>query len=378
MITVLYIDQEKEAHETLRLVFPREFYIFSAYSGEEGLQHLREKKPQIVILNISLPDTSGMQMLSKINASISAPPVIMISDRTNVQYIVRSMKLGAFDYLEKPFPLKVLKESILKAARLHESRKSALRSIVTHPELSPLIGESEQMLEVKGLIQKYAPSDYPILITGESGTGKEIVAHTIHKLSPRSSGPYVAENCGAIPRTLIETALFGSEQGAYTDARSKPGSFERAHRGTLFLDEIGEMKSAAQINLLRVIESNELVRVGGTRQIRVDVRIVSATNKNLSQAVWKSQFRQDLFYRINTLPIHLPPLRERKGDIPLLTRYFINTMGADKDYDITLNALYKLTEFSWPGNVRELRNVIRRALLLADRGRIEPAHIVFN
>jgi len=376
MITVLYIDPEKEAHESLRLVFPREFHILSAYTGEEGLQTLRQKKPQIVVLHVSLPDTSGIHILSRINASISAPPVIMISDHTNVQYIVRSVKLGAFDYITKPFPLQILKKSILEAARLHGLRKSSLLSSCAHSELSPLIGESEQMLEVKSLILKYAPSNYPILITGESGTGKEIVANTIHRLSSRAAGPYITENCGAIPPTLIETALFGSERGAYTDAKTKPGSFERAHQGTLFLDEIGEMEPSAQINLLRVIESNELVRVGGTKEIKIDVRIVSATNKDLSHAVGESRFREDLFYRINTLPIHLPPLRERKEDIPLLTRYFIDTMGGEEK-EITLDALYKLTECIWPGNVRQLRNVIQRALLLSDKGKIEAPHITF-
>ena len=243
--------------------------------------------------------------------------------------------------------------------------------------MQEMIGESAGMQELKELIRRYAPSNSPVLVLGESGTGKERAARLIHDASRRRDGPYVAVNCGAIPATLLESELFGAEKGAFTDAVSRPGSFERADGGTLFLDEIGEMSPAAQASLLRVIEQKELTRVGGTRTIALDVRVVSASNRELKQDVSAGRFRADLFYRLGVLPIRVPPLRERPADIPLLAVHFLERLGT-ASRTLGGGARERLLAHPWPGNIRELRSVMERAVLAADGGEIRPCHLLFD
>jgi DNA-binding NtrC family response regulator len=289
--------------------------------------------------------------------------------------VVQALKNGAVNYLVKPYGVEDLKKAIVDA--LQYKIPSLPFSQDGDEELEQFIGVSTTIKEIKNLLLTYAPSDSPVLLMGESGTGKEIAAHLIHSLSPRGKGPFVPINCGAIPATLLETELFGSMKGAYTGAVTREGSFERASGGTLFLDEIGEMPKQQQVTLLRVLEQQMVRRVGGNSLIPVDVRIVSATNRNLKEAVEEGLFREDLYYRLHTLFVTLPPLRERKEDIPLLSYFFLQKQGAE-GVKISPPAMEKLKNHTWRGNARELRNIIQRAVLLKrERNIIRPQDILF-
>lgn len=377
MVSVLLIDSDKELHTTLRLVLPLEYKIISAYSGKQGLELMQSASPEIILLTGNLPDISGIELLYTITNSPFSPPVIVIAQDSDISFIVQSVKIGAFDYIKKPIELEKVQTIILKALHEYTSVQNDFISNLEIPELSGIIGNSREMQKIKSFIVKYAPSRYPILITGESGTGKELIAHAIHRLSLCKDGPFVPRNCGAMPTTLIQSELFGSEKGAYTDAVSKPGSFELANHGSLFLDEIGEMDLLAQVQLLRVLESNELIRLGGIKKIKVNVRIITATNKDLKKAIENGEFRKDLFYRINNLIVKIPPLRERKNDIPLLAQHFLS-LTSTNNHILPIRTLQKLREYTWPGNVRELKSTVERAVLLSDTEMIEPNHIVFS
>jgi two-component system, NtrC family, response regulator AtoC len=377
MMSVLFIDSDTDLHTSLKIILPPEFSILSAYNGDMGLAMLRSASPETILLGTNLPDIDSVDLLHQITSSLHYPPVIVVSDKEDISLITKSMRLGAHDFLKKPIELKKLKTSMLSAMQLNCSQYTGIDKEETPSALSEIIGNSRKMQQVKGVLLRYAPSNFPILITGESGSGKEIIASTIHKYSQRRDGPLVAINCGAIPPTLMHSELFGSEKGAFTDAVLRPGSFEQANQGSLFLDEIGEMDPAAQVQLLRAIESREIKRIGGIRKIRLDIRIIAATNKNLAEAIKEKVFRKDLFYRINTLTLHIPPLRDRKSDIPLLAKHFLQTAG-HINYALSIGALQKLSDYLWPGNVRELKAAIERALLPTDGEKIEARHISFN
>ena len=376
MIDIVLIDEDRELHEFLRLVFPKEIQLHSAYSGREGVVKCNEQFPELVLLDIDVHDCDGFDVLTAIKSTTNSPSVIIYSARSTPPYVVKAMKLGASDFLHKPQSMYELKNALFQAVTSRSIMYEKIDEEVDIPELRPFVGRSKLIQKVKYCILKYAKADSALLVTGESGTGKDVVAELVHSLSRRKTGPYVALNCGAIPGTILESELFGSNRGAFTDAVNKPGSFELANGGTLFLDEIGEMEIHSQVKLLRVIEKKQVVHVGGIRSIPVDVRIIAATNSILEQVLKNGTFREDLYYRINTLTIHIPPLRERKEDIPLLVDHFL--AKNDTDYYISPLAMEKLLDHTWPGNVRELKNVLERSVLLTDDNTIVPDHIQFN
>ena len=376
MVKVLFIDDEPTAHKTLELILPDPYVLISAYSARHGMEVVERDGPDVVLLDINLPDMDGVRALKLIAGRPLAPPVIMLTALSEPRLVKEAILAGACDYIVKPIDAGELLGTLRTAVSRSDARRAA-SSEIAEPLMQGMIGESAGMRELKELIRRYAPSDSPVLVLGESGTGKERAARLIHDASRRRDGPYVAVNCGAIPGTLLESELFGAEKGAFTDAVSRPGSFERADGGSLFLDEVGEMTPAAQASLLRVIEQKELTRVGGTRPIRLDVRVVSASNRELKQDVSAGRFRADLFYRLAVLPIRVPPLRERSVDIPLLAVHFLKELGTSSR-TLGDGARELLLAHPWPGNIRELRSVMERAVLAAAGGEIRPCHLVFD
>jgi DNA-binding NtrC family response regulator len=380
MIRILFIDDDPQAQKTLATVLGERYVFHSALTAAEGLDALQAVDPQVVLLDINLPDRSGLDILEEILLRPLAPPVIMLTAYGEVDFVKRAIRAGAYDYILKPYTLDHLEGTIRRAVENIALRRACLRRSAEgggddSPVLGKLVGESRALKELKALIARFAAADSPVLIQGESGTGKELAAAAICGLSPRREGPFEAINCGAIPDTLVEAELFGSEKGAYTDATTRAGCFERADGGTVFLDEIGELPAKAQSSLLRVLEFKRVRRVGGTRQIPLNIRILSATNRNLREEVEAGRFRDDLYYRINVLFLRVPPLRQRARDIPLLCAHFLNA----KRSDLRLHpaAVEKLLSHSWPGNVRELRNVIERAAVLSEGSEIEAGNIQF-
>jgi DNA-binding NtrC family response regulator len=374
MIKVLFIDDDPQAHRTLDLVLPEPYILVSACTARQGIDAAAREHPDVILLDITLPDMDGIQVLRHISAQALPPPVVMLTAMGAPRVVKEAILAGACDYVVKPYEL----AELLGALRTAVAGADARRAVSTGPmTMEGMLGESAGMREVKELILRYAASDSPILVLGESGTGKEMVARLIHDSSRRRSGPCVAINCGALPETLLETELFGAEKGAFTDAVARPGSFEPANGGTLFLDEIGEMSQAAQTRLLRVIEGRSVTRVGGTRPLPLDVRVVSATNRDLRADVASGVFRGDLFYRLGVLPIRIPPLRERACDIPILAVHFLCALGRGETM-LAADAREKLRAHPWPGNIRELRNVMERAALAADGGPIRARHLLFD
>jgi len=374
MIRVLFIDDEPLAHKNLKMVLADSYQVSSAYSGTSGIDKIKKTEQDVVLLDINLPDMNGLEVLKEILALPTSPPVIMLTISDDIRTVVQAIKTGAYDYLTKPYKYLELKARIWRAAQNSELRKARLPF---HPDLQQIIGESPAMKSIKKLIQIFAVNDTPVLILGESGTGKELVAQAIHKVSLRQNGPLIPINCAAIQDTIVESELFGSEKGAFTGAVSKTGLFEQAQNGTLFLDEIGEMSLAAQAKLLRVLETSDLYRVGGTRSIKLNIRIIAATNKDLKKEVENRTFRSDLYYRINVLQIKLPSLKERIDDIPLLCTYFIKTM-TDGKKSITMSAIEKIKTHTWPGNIRELKNVLQRAVIISNGDSIKPENIIYQ
>ena len=371
MVRIIYIEHEKKWQDILRFSLP-DYSIIASYSGKTGLNMVRRRSPDVVLLNHNLPDMGGLEVLKEINSLTMPPPVIILGTCEDPSDVITAIHYGAVDFLSKPYIIKDLKQSITKNLPLkHESTAADEESSII---LKTLIGESSGMRRIKHAIISYALSEAAILITGETGTGKDIIAHLIHRLSGRKNGPYQVMPAGAMPFPLLESQLYGTEKGAFTDAISAAGYFERAHRGTLFIDEIGEMSPYAQVKLLRILEENEITRIGGTAKIPIDVRIVSATNIDLYKALKSKHFRNDLFYRINALSIAVPPLRERVEDIPLLISHFLSLENFGSS--ISNNAVAKMMEYSWPGNIRELRNVIHRAMVLSGSHRIETSSII--
>lgn len=373
MSKLLLIDDEADVQYSFQRIFDSpEVELTTASSGEEGLRLIPKIKPDLVVMDVRMGGMNGLETLRRIRQIDSKLMVILMTAYGTTQTAIEAMKLGAYDYLLKPFDVPKLKELIanaLKAARDMKQVVSYQPLLETEDYELGIVGRSELMQQVFKLIGQLAASDATALITGESGTGKELVARAIYHHSNRSQQPFLAVNCAAIPEQLLESELFGHERGSFTGATmQRVGKFEQCNRGTLFLDEIGDMTPATQTKILRVLQSGTFERVGGNQPIKVDVRIIAATNKALEQAVAARQFREDLFYRLNVVRIHIPPLRERREDIRLLVNYFLKKFAKDQSVpprSIAPAALKALEKYHWPGNVRELENIVRRALVMA-------------
>lgn len=359
------------------------YAVITAERGLEGLKLFIEEEPDIVLLDIHLPDISGINVLESIRKENPNAVVIMVTAFGDIETAVKTIKFGAYDFVEKPFNLEKLKLLIGKALETCSLRKevSQFRSQLSIKYgFSNIIGKSPQMRKILELTKKVAKSDATtILLQGESGTGKDLIAKTIHYESSRASKPFIDVNCTALPETLIESELFGYEKGAFTDAKQmKKGLFELADGGTIFLDEIGDMKPSTQAKLLKIIENKTFKRIGGVKDISVDLRVIASTNKNLAEAVKKENFREDLYYRLKVIPIFLPLLRDRSEDIPPLANFFIDDFN--REFKKNVKGLSKETEkaflnYPWPGNIRELRNVIERAMILENEEYILPEHL---
>lgn len=370
--SILVIDDETNIRRTLALVLEGEgFEVVGAPSAEDGLALLARRRFDAVMLDVCLPGMDGLTALEAILTDDANLPVVMISGHASIRDAVRATRLGAFDFLEKPLGrervLVSLRNCVRRAKELDEL--ASLRA-ERNQRASILLGESPAMVKLRAQIAKVAPTKGRVLITGESGTGKELVAREVHEQSDRASRPFIKVNCAAIPGELIESSLFGHERGAFTSAVGRRrGHFEQADRGTLFLDEIGDMSLSAQAKLLRVLQTGELTRVGGEQTIKVDVRVVAATNRDLEVACKEGTFREDLYFRLNVIPLHSPPLDQRKSDIPLLVNHFLAQVCAENGFrnkPIDDAVVSRLQTRDWPGNVRELRNVVERLVILSD------------
>lgn len=381
---ILIIDDEKLLRWSIEQNLSKEGYtVISAEKGLEGLDLYYAEQPDIVLLDIHLPDISGLNVLETIKKESSNTIVIMVTAFGDIETAVKTIKFGAYDFVEKPFNMEKLKILISKALETVILRKevSQFRTQISKQfGFANIVGKSERMMKIMDLVRKVAKSDATtVLLQGESGTGKDLIAKVIHYESNRAAKPFMDINCTALPDTLIESELFGFEKGAFTDAKQlKKGLFELSEGGTIFLDEIGELKIGTQAKLLKVIENKTFKRIGGIRDITVDLRIVASTNRNLSEEVKKENFRQDLYYRLKVIPIVIPPLRERLDDVPLLAQFFINQFN--RDFKKNVKGLSSETEqaflsYSWPGNVRELKNVIERSMILENDEYILREHL---
>jgi DNA-binding NtrC family response regulator len=376
---VLVIEDERSALQALSLLLSDEGYdVLPADSGQKGLAMALEEAPDLVLLDIRLPDVSGLELLTQIRQeTVDAAVIVMTADTTSTNAI-QAIQLGAFDYISKPIDDEHLLVLIARALEYRnlERQLRKLRTVSPAPPLSGFVGHSAAMQNVYKLIGRVASSDANVLVCGESGTGKELVAGSLHEFSKRAQGPLVKVNCAAIPETLLEAELFGHEKGAFTNAISRRvGRFEQADKGTVFLDEVADLSPALQVKLLRVIQERTIERLGSNVPIRVDFRLIAATGQDLAAAVASGQFREDLYYRLNVLTIELPPLRDRREDIPFLVQRFLGR--SDHPVTIRQDALDCILAHNWPGNVRELENVITRALVLAPGGIITPECIQF-
>ncbi len=383
MSKLLLIDDETDVQYSFRRIFDSpDIELFTASSGEEGLEQITRVRPDLVIMDIRMGGITGMETLRRIRQMDTKLLVILMTAYGTTQTAIEAMKLGAYDYLLKPFDVPKLKDIITKALKAAKDMKQ----VVSYQPLlesedyeSGVVGRSEVMQQVFKLIGQVAASDATALITGESGTGKELVARAIYHHSERADQPFLAVNCAAIPEQLLESELFGHERGSFTGATAQRiGKFEQCNNGTIFLDEIGDMTPPTQTKILRVLQSGTFERVGGNQPIKVDVRVIAATNKPLEQAVASRQFREDLFYRLNVVRIHIPPLRDRREDIPLLVNYFLRKIAKEQERQpksIASAAVKALEKYHWPGNVRELENIIRRAHVIAKSEAILPADL---
>ena len=370
MAAILIIDDEPGIRQTLASVLEDEKYkVFTAEDALAGMEVLKSEKIDMVFLDVLLPKLGGLEALEQIHSGWPGLEIVMVSGHANIDMAVRAVKGGAFDFLEKPLSLDKVLTVCRNALTIHklrdENRSLRKKGFLTQEEI---IGNSYAINGVRDMVKQAAASNARILITGENGVGKEVVARAIHMGSSRADRPFVEVNCAAIPETLIESELFGHEKGAFTDAvSSRKGRFEIADKGTLFLDEIGDMSLPAQAKVLRVIQEQKMERLGGEKTIEVDVRIVAATNKNLEKACAQGLFRQDLYFRLNVIPIYIPPLRERSGDIPLLLHYFLKNLGKE-NLNLEDGAMELLLSHNWPGNIRELRNLAERIAVMHSGG----------
>ena len=383
MSHILVVDDELSMRQLLEIALRKDgYHITVAESGGTAVDLFDAHAYDLVISDIKMPDMSGVEVLRHVKRSGADIPVIMITAYASTETAVEALRLGAYDYVTKPFKVDELKVTIrnaLEKKKLREENIHLKRAMRQKHGLDSMVGQSPTMVHLFEQIRSVAPTTSTVLITGESGTGKELAARAIHVCSDRQSEPFVSVNCGAVSPQLIESELFGHEKGSFTGAdRQHKGYFERAHGGSLFLDEITEMPLELQVKILRVLETGTLTRVGGSELIEVDVRVLAATNKDLDAAVRDKSFREDLFYRLNVIPIHVPALRERREDIPVLAEHFLAKARAEMKQDVRLiseEAMALMTVYDWPGNVRELENVIERAVALETMQAIQPERL---
>lgn len=373
MSKILIIDDERAIRRALREILEfEEFEVDEAENGREGLDKAKADNYDIIFCDIKMPELDGMEVLDGLLKAKVDSPVIMISGHGNIETAVQAIKKGAFDFIEKPLDLNRILVTIRNAKdkTVLIEEKKVLKKTVKRFKGSSIIGETPEIIQIKEMIEKVAPSDARVLVTGENGTGKELVARSLHDQSTRNAQPFIEVNCAAIPAELIESELFGHEKGAFTSAvKQKKGKFELASGGTLFLDEIGDMSASAQAKVLRALQENVIQRVGGEKDIKVNARVVAATNKDLRKEIEDGNFREDLYHRLAVILIHVPSLNDRRDDIPMLAEHFMTMVCAEhgiarKSFDDS--ALDALTKTDWSGNIRELRNIVERLVILCD------------
>ena len=377
---VLVVDDEQSLRKVLAATLQREGYeVQVAADGEEALAALERDGADVVVTDLVMPKMDGLSLLRKVVVSHPDVPVIVVTAHGKIDSAVEAMKAGAFDFVSKPFEHSELKAIIAKAARQSDLNARNVVPDETGRRFNEIVGKGQRMIELQQIIGKVADAPSTVLISGESGTGKELVATALHEKSSRREKPLIKINCAAIPRELVEAELFGFEKGAFTGAvQSKPGRFELADGGTLFLDEIGEIPMEMQVKLLRAIQESEFERVGGVKTTKVQVRLIAATSRDLTKEIAAGRFREDLFYRLNVVPLQLPPLRERRDDIPLLAEHFRQKYNARLKKNVERiedDALAALSAYSWPGNIRELENVLERTILFAEGTVIRAADL---
>jgi len=379
METLLVVDDEKNYLLVLKELLVDEGYeVLTAQSGANALAILNETELDLVVTDMKMPGMSGLELLEKLKQKDPQLPVVMMTAFGTVEKAVEAMKKGAFDYISKPFDNESLKKTVATALnmwRVIKENRFLSQELKAKFGPSDLIGNSSPIQQVRELIQKVAVTKATVLVTGESGTGKELVARAIHAHSPRRDKPLISVNCSALAETLLESELFGHERGSFTGATSqRKGRFEIADGGTLFLDEVGEMAPSVQVTLLRVLQNREFERVGGNKTIKVDVRLIAASNRDLKEEIPRGTFREDLYYRLNVVHIEVPPLRDRRDDLPLLTRYFLERFSKELNKEtptLSLEAMAVIMDYSWPGNIRELENMLERAVILASGSLIQ-------
>jgi DNA-binding NtrC family response regulator len=383
MATILIVEDEAKMLRLLQLNLGEEGYTtLQAPDAETGLKLLRQEKVDLVLTDLKLPRMDGLEFLQTLRRSNATLPVILMTAYGTVETAIEAMKAGASDYVLKPFSMEEIKLLIhkeLDVRRLREENRDLREALGQRYRFENIVAHSAKMQEVLAVVERVAPTNSTVLLGGESGVGKDMIARAIHQHSRRASGPFIKINCTAIPENLLESELFGYEKGAFTGAmNAKPGKFELADKGTILLDEIGDVPGTIQVKLLRVLQEREFERLGGTKTLKVDVRVLAATNQDLRAALEQGTFREDLFYRLNVVPISIPPLREHKEDIPYLVDHFLARFGRDSAKPvtgITPAAMRMLVEFHWPGNIRELENIIERALALSTGTMLDVADI---
>jgi two-component system nitrogen regulation response regulator NtrX len=366
---ILVVDDEAAIRDSLRMILEYEGYdVTAAATGEEGIAIIEREAPDLVFLDIKMPGMDGLDVLQKLRHLVEVTPIVVISGHATISTAVEATRLGAFDFIEKPLASErvlVTVRNAIDSRRLRTENRSYRRDAEKRYQI---VGDSPLLGRVRDAVQRAAPTSATVLIWGESGVGKELVARAIHRESLRRDGPFVQVNCAAIPDDLIESELFGHEKGSFTGATDRQiGKFEQADRGTIFLDEIGDMSLKTQAKVLRVLQEQELERLGSNRIIKVDVRVIAATNKNLEEEIGRGSFREDLFYRLNVVPIHVPPLRERREDIAVLVRHFADLFARENNFrrkTFTAAAMERLKQHYWRGNIRELRNFVERLIIM--------------
>jgi len=377
---VLIIDDEEAIRSSLKMIFEYEGYdCLLAANGSAGLKMVEKESPDLVFLDIKMPQMDGMEVLKRLKAEPESPPVVILSGHGTVKTAVEATKLGAFDFIEKPPEsdrILLVARNALSQKRLSEENR---RFRLSFDDRYRMVGESPSLQEVWEAVKRAAPTNATVLISGESGVGKELVARAIHRNSLRHEEAFVQVNCAAIPEELIESELFGHEKGSFTGAAEKQiGKFELAHEGTIFLDEVGDMSLRTQAKVLRVLQEGEVERIGSQRTIQVDVRVIAATNKGLEEAIEKGEFREDLYFRLSVIPIHVPPLRERPEDVPPLVNHFVSQFSAENNLKrkaFAPESIEALKKHSWRGNIRELRNTVERLLIMVSDDEIRPEHL---
>jgi DNA-binding NtrC family response regulator len=380
MKRLLIVDDELGSRQSLHAVFSGMYQVLLAESAKTALACLNENRVDLVLLDYLMPDMDGVTLLKEIQARYPEVPFIMVSASSTVRPVVDAMRAGAFDFVAKPFDVQEIRAIVARALE-HSGLKRRVEvlqnELARNYPVHAIIGQSKPMRDVLDIVARAAQADATVMIHGESGTGKELIARQLHALSPRREEPFVAVHCGSLPDSLMESELFGHEKGAFTGAdRLKPGRFDLAGSGTLFFDEVAEMSLVTQVKLLRVLQEKEYMRVGGTQVLRTNARIITASNKDLAAEVKQQRFREDLFYRLNVVPIALPPLRDRRDDIPLLARHFLSAFRQGMNTvaeEFSAETMAMLCAYPWPGNIREMRNIIERALVLhGNRPQLPP------